>query len=447
MSRTNQLAVPEEDIFTEEEFRLLTETDWESIAIEAEQAYQNARRNVLHWEKWTKKVKPRRGERSFRAGERHTRGQKSKRATKESQSRIKPGQKYKRRKNKIGKENKRNANKRHSWGTQGKRLKPGLNTNKNLNRSGRGLKRKKRFEEEEGHLINFGCVRPNAEKLVRKLYRVCEKSGFCINQYLETLDPASGHHQASRNINEIFARFSYISPRLMIYITSDKFRQRYMYDGKNLVKNNNSFSYIGQKHLQFSPRGIALDGLEDIDGAYPDPFYRIKHNITCTKVEHTIHNCFGKCRPDNCNENPPTKDELERITRNWPEPFPVPNIQSISLYEFIRGDFKDFEDPFLGQMGFEVLDGGGRVMNADGSKTTYQSIRFLKDNKTRLNALRKTSLARVSKWDGVGIWDGIGNDPYKFGLPREAKWDRDNTGEKVIQHEDSLYQNTDLVFC
>ena len=326
-------------------------------------------------------------------------------------------------------------NKRNRLRKKGKRPKPGLN------RSGRDLKRKKRFEKKEDDgepLINFGCVRPNAENLVRKLYQVCEKSGFCINQYLETFDPATSQHQASRNINEIFARFSYVSPNLMIYITSDKFRQRYMYDGQNLVKNNNSFSYVGQKFLQFSPNGNALDGLQDIDGAYPDPFYRIKHNITCPTVEHTIHNCFGKCRPDNCNENPPTKDELFRIARNWPEPFPVPNIQSMSLYEFIRGDLKDFEDPFLGQMGFEVLDGGGRVMNADGSKTRYQSIRFLKDNKTRSNTFVRTSLARVSKWDGIGIWDGIGSDPYALGLPTEAKWDKDTTGEEVIQLADSL---------
>ena len=357
-------------------------------------------------------------------------------AKKQNQSRMKTGQKQKRKQNKTGKGRKMKIEKR--WRAPGKQPKPGVRTK---NRSGRGFKRGKRSEkrEDEGEpLINFGCVRPNAENLVRKLYRVCEKSGFCINQYLETFDPSADPHQASRNINEIFARFSYISPRLMIFITSDKFRQRYMYDGKNLVKNRNSFSYVGEKFLGVSHNGQALDGLQDIDGgAFPDPFYRIKHNMTCPKVEHTIHNCFGKCRTDNCNENPPTKDDLYRIARNPGEPFPVPNIQSISLLEFIRGDLKTFEDPFVGQMGFEVLDGGGRVMNADGSNTTYQSIRFLKDNKTSVNTLIKTSLARVSKWDGIGIWDGIGADPYHLGLPNEANSDEDIYGNK----EDSLYSN------
>ena len=170
--------------------------------------------------------------------------------------------------------------------SRGKEFRKGRNQER---RSGRISVAK---EKESRSPLNLRCQRPNGEKLVRQLYGVCEKSGFCINQYLKPSDPT----KASRNINEIFARFSYVSPQLMIYITSDKFRRRYMYDGQNLVKNNNSFSYVGPGWTLDAPYPLSLNGLKDIDGAYPDPFYRVEHNLTCPEVDHTIHHCFGKCK-------------------------------------------------------------------------------------------------------------------------------------------------------
>ena len=94
----------------------------------------------------------------------------------------------------------------------------------------------------------------------------------------------------------------------------------------------------------------------------------------------------------------------------------VPRILSIPLHKFIAGDFEEFSDPFEGQLGYVVEE--GRVKNVDGTFTFY------KNN----NKLIRSELTRVSTWDGIKIWDGIGRDPYEL-MP----------GEDISLINESLY--------
>ena len=225
------------------------------------------------------------------------------------------------------------------------------------------------------------CRRPNAESLVRQLYKKCEEAGVCM---------VNGE-KIWESVNEIFARFSYVSPQLREYITTKELRRRYMYDGKTLTANTNAHRLIGPS---FGQTSIYYPyGLSNIDGKFPDRFAGV--NGTCPKVAHTMFNCYGECRSDNCNENPPKKGSI--IVDNV-----VPRILSIPLHKFIAADLKDFSDPFEGQLGY-VVDDKGRVKNEDGSFSFYKSN----------TKLIRSELTRISTWNGINIWDGIGRDPYE----------------------------------
>ena len=73
------------------------------------------------------------------------------------------------------------------------------------------------------------CRRPNAESLVRQLYKKCKDAGVCMHDGQKIWE----------SVNEIFARFSYVSPQLRGYITRKEFRKSFMFDGQKLTKNTN----------------------------------------------------------------------------------------------------------------------------------------------------------------------------------------------------------------
>ena len=221
------------------------------------------------------------------------------------------------------------------------------------------------------------CRRPNAESLVRQMYKKCEEAGVCMDD---------NGQKIWESVNEIFARFSYVSPQLRKYITTKEFRRSYMYDGKTLTANTNERRLIGPSYKQESY--YYPYGLSNTDGKFPD-FLAREENI-CPKVPHTFFNCYGECRSDNCNENPPKKGTI--IIDDL-----IPSILSIPLHKFITADLKDFSDPFEGQLGY-VLDDKGRVKNVDGTFTFYR-------NNSRII---RSELARVSTWNGKNIWDGVG---------------------------------------
>ena len=166
-----------------------------------------------------------------------------------------------------------------------------------------------------------------------------------------------------------------------------------MFDGKRLTKNTNKYRIIGPTYSQIS--NSYPFGLSNIDGKFPNQFAR--EDKPCPKVPHTIYNCFGKCRSDNCNENPPKRGSTS-VDGN------VPNILSMPLHKFITADLKDFLDPFEGQLGYDTTTNEGAVMNVDGTHSFYK-------NKQKLV---RSKLTRVSKWNGKNIWDGIGTDPYRL---------------------------------
>ena len=228
------------------------------------------------------------------------------------------------------------------------------------------------------------CRRPNAESLVRQLYKTCEKGGVCLDDNARKI---------WESVNEIFARFSYVSPQLRWFITTEKFRRSFMFDGKRLTKNTNEYRLIRPTYLQKSD--IYPFGLSNIDGKFPDPFAR--ENKPCPKVPHTMYNCLGRCRRDNCNENPPKRGNISANGY-------VPNIISMPLHKFITADLKDFLDPFEGQLGYDTTTIPGAVMNVDGTHSFYKS------GQKRI----RSKLTRVSKWNGKNIWDGIGKDPYRM---------------------------------
>ena len=197
------------------------------------------------------------------------------------------------------------------------------------------------------------------------------------------------------SVNEIFARFSYVSPQLRGYITTKEFRKSFMFDGQRLTKNTTKYNIIGPSYAPWNTQ-VYPWGMSNIDGEFPDPFYRADNDLKCPKVEHTIFNCFGNCRDDNCNENPPKPDDISVDDY-------IPNIFSMPLHKFITADLKDFLDPFEGQLGYDTTTREGAVRTKKG---TYK---YYKYNQT----LVRSELTRVSKWTGLGIWDGIGVDPYR----------------------------------
>ena len=238
----------------------------------------------------------------------------------------------------------------------------------------------------------FDCRRPNAEILVRQLYKKCETAGPCINN----LDPSlTEERKVWKSVNAIFSRFSYVSPQLRKFITTKEFRKDYMFDGERLTRNTNEYRLLSPTHSLHSSYYESF-GLSNLDGKFPDAFARTGTDV-CPQVPHTIFNCYGKCRRDNCNENPP-----DQSNRHIDVSDRVPNILSIPLNKFIAADFKDFVDPFLGQLGYLIREDGS-VKNADGTWTYYKNNdKFVRSN-----------LARVSKWNGKDIWDGVGMDPYR----------------------------------
>ena len=257
------------------------------------------------------------------------------------------------------------------------------------------------------------CRRPNAENLVRQLYKKCRESGECPN------DRKVGEVSKWESIYEVFSRFSYVNTRLREYITTKEFRKNFMFDGEKLTRNikNNvrnryiliapSYGKVGRNLETNWYRDEYPYGLANIDGKFPDPFYRATEKKKCPAEEPTMFNCYGKCRNDNCNENPPAK------RGDIKDGDLVPNIISIPLKDFINGDLKDFIDPFEGQLGYDTR--GGTVRNADNTYSVYHH------NKK----LVRSNLTRVSQWTGgdtthnpskgkFPLWDGIGLDPYRL---------------------------------
>ena len=251
----------------------------------------------------------------------------------------------------------------------------------------------------------FDCRRPNAEILVRQLYEVCEKDGVCVDR----IDPKNiEERKVWKSVNAIFSRFSYVSPPLRNYIWKKEFRKDYMFDGKKLTKNTNEYRLLSPTHSQQRSYYESF-GLSNIDGKFPDAFARTESDA-CPQVPQTIFNCFGKCRRDNCNENPPRRKDIDVSDR-------VPNILSMPLNKFINADFKDFVDPFKGQLGY-LFDENGAVKNVDGTWSFYKSptlsanlLVFPTDSSVA--KLVRYTLARVSSWDGKDLWDGVGMDPYR----------------------------------
>ena len=275
---------------------------------------------------------------------------------------------------------------RHGKNQRGNKL---HNFERKVSTQGQKAKNKRRRYGREGspeilkRNSRSDCRRPNAESLVRQLYKKCEEAGVCMDD---------NGQKIWESVNEIFARFSYVSPQLRKYITTKEFRRSYMYDGKTLTANTNERRLIGPSYKWESY--YYPYGLSNTDGKFPD--FLAREENTCPKVPHTIFNCYGECRSDNCNENPPKKGTI--IIDDL-----VPSILSIPLHKFITADLKDFSDPFEGQLGY-VLDDKGRVKNVDGTFTFYK-------NNSRII---RSELARVSTWNGKNIWDGIGRDPYKL---------------------------------
>ena len=134
----------------------------------------------------------------------------------------------------------------------------------------------------------YECKWPDAEKLVSQLYKVCLEEAACF-----------ANLGNGKCIAELNSKYSYVNSELKVFITSDNFRRHIAFDGENLVKNTNSYILIGPKH-----NVTTAHGLENIDGKFPDPFYKQKQNISCPKVECTPDNCYCRCRPDNCNDRP-----------------------------------------------------------------------------------------------------------------------------------------------
>ena len=235
----------------------------------------------------------------------------------------------------------------------------------------------------------FDCRRPNAEILVRQLYEVCETAGPCVNK----IHRADEEIKVWKSVNAIFSRFSYVSPQLREFIMTKKFRKDYMFDGKRLTRNTNEYRLLSPTIKKKKSESF---GLFNIDGKFPDAFARTESDA-CPPVPHTIFNCFGKCRRDNCNENPPPQSSGDIDISGS-----VPNILSMPLNQFIGADFKDFVDPFEGQLGY-LFHKNGAVKNADGTWSFYQNN----------NKLIRSTLARVSSWNGKDLWDGVGMDPYR----------------------------------
>ena len=257
------------------------------------------------------------------------------------------------------------------------------------------------------------CRRPNAESLVRQLYAKCRVAKKC---------DYDDNQQLWESVYEIFSRFSYISPQLRNYTVTKEFRKKYMFDGKILSKNTNKYFIVSNRHGDVN-QGLYPFGLANIDSEkFPDPYYRGKNNQNCPVQAHTLLNCWGECRKDNCYENPPAK---------WQDidyDYLVPRIISIELKDFINADLKDFLDPFKGQLGYDTTTKEGAVRNKDGSFTYYH----------RNNKLIRSVLTRVSKWTGgdheydpdkgkFPVWDGVGLDPYKK-MGGESQWDYSKNG-------------------
>merc|ERR1712108_76803 len=144
----------------------------------------------------------------------------------------------------------------------------------------------------------------------------------------------------------------------------------------------NSYALIGPKHDV-----TTTHGLENIDGGFPDPFYKRRQKISCPKVECSPDNCNCRCRLDNCNDKPVL-----------PGP---PSIVTMGLEDFREGKIMNFVDPFKGQHGYEVTE-DGRVRNEDGSYTRYMH------EPGWLAPIRREYL------DGDAVvWTGEGYDPYR----------------------------------